>query len=117
MKKTDLTLLTGGAFVALFVLIFGVSFYGTFFTDERVNVVIDGKERITVSNGDRTESKYLIFTDKEVFENTDTLLRGKFNSSDFYGKIKVGQTCNFLVSGWRVPFLSMYRNILEYDCK
>lgn len=70
------------------------------------------KERIV----GKESSKYLIFTDKEVFENTDSLLAFKYNSSDFYGRIQVGQVCSFKVTGFRIPFLSSYRNILSYNC-
>lgn len=78
--------------------------------------VITGKERVMSQRGEAIDSKYLIFTDQEVFENTDSLLRWKFNSSDLYGKIKVGQTCSFVVNGWRIPILSMYRNTLSAEC-
>lgn len=57
-------------------------------------------------------SKYLIFTQEEVFENEDAALIGKFNSSDFYNKLEPG-THKVRVCGWRVPFLSWYRNIIE----
>ncbi len=48
-----------------------------------------------------------------VFENTDEWLRGKFNSSDFYAQIKEGETYTFTVVGVRIPFLSLYQNIIE----
>ena len=62
--------------------------------------------------------KYLVFTlDEEtdtvqVFENTDTTPYLKFNSSDFYARITVGKTYTFRTVGLRLPFLSMYRNII-----
>lgn len=57
--------------------------------------------------------KYLIFTDSETFEITDTIAYGNFRSSDVYGKIKVGETYDFTVCGWRIGFTSSYRNIVE----
>ena len=59
------------------------------------------------------DSKYLIFTDKETFENTDSLLEWKFNSSDVYGKIEKDQTYEFTVYGFRIPVLSIYRNVVD----
>lgn len=81
------------------------------------DVVVTDKERITTGSGDAMSSKYLVFTEHEVFENTDAFLALKFNSSDIQGQIGVGETCTLRVYGWRVPFLSMYRNILEADCQ
>lgn len=59
-------------------------------------------------------SKYLIFTEDDgVFEITDTLFYGRWNSSDVYGDIHEGGTYNFTVVGIRNHFLSMYPNILD----
>ena len=79
-------------------------------------VIIQDKERVVTGAGTAQESKYLIFTDVETFENTDSLLALKFNSSDVYGSMKQGSTCELHVTGFRIPFLSMYRNILEAQC-
>lgn len=82
-------------------------------TQETVTVKITEKERI--HDGD--EDKYLIWTEGEVFENTDSLVLGKFNSSDIYGKIQENETYECKVYGWRIPFLSMYRNIIDCNLK
>lgn len=65
-----------------------------------------------IKRADDTD-KYLIYTDIGTFENTDELLCGKFNSSDIYGRIRVGDTYEFTVIGFRIPFLSAYQNIIE----
>lgn len=84
--------------------------YGTMTT---VTFEVTSKERVSGDNS----SKYLVFTPNEVFENTDTWWTLKFNSSDLYGKLVVGSTCEAKVSGFRVPFLSWYRNIHSVNCK
>ncbi len=71
------------------------------------------KERVV--NGE--SSKYLIFTELKdggvrVFENTDSFIEFKFNSSDLYGKLKEGKTYELRTYGWRIPFLSKYENII-----
>ena len=106
-----------GLIVSIFAFMLGSAIFKAVITETTVtNIKVTGKERITVKNGDQVDSKYLIFTENEVFENTDTLFRLKFNSSDLYGKIREGQTCTFVVNGWRVQLLSMYRNILSAEC-
>lgn len=79
------------------------------FFSEVVTFTVTDKERITEDDS----SKYLIFTDIETFENTDTVFYWKFNSSDIYGKIKEGNTYTAKVVGFRLPAVSMYRNIVE----
>ena len=63
--------------------------------------------------------KYLIYTELEdgeilVLENTDELFYGKFNSSDMYADLKVGETYTFKVIGFRIPLFSSYQNIIDY---
>ena len=74
-------------------------------------------EKVVKNSKDR--SKYLIFTKDEedrvkVIQNTDSLLKGKFNSSDIYADLKVGKTYDFDVYGFRIPFFSKYENIESY---
>jgi translation elongation factor P/translation initiation factor 5A len=90
------------------------SVWSHFATKQTVqSVVIQDKERIVSGK----ESKYLVFTDRETFENVDSILALKFNSSDVYGRINKGATCDFVVTGFRVPLFSMYRNILRANCR
>jgi hypothetical protein len=56
-------------------------------------------------------SKYLVFTDDGVFENTDSLYYFKYNSSDVQGQLMQGGKFEVTYYGYRVPFMSMYPNI------
>ena len=65
-------------------------------------------------------SKYLVFTEDtngtiSTFEITDSWLNGRFNSSDIYAAIKIGNTYTFIVGGSRNEFMSWYPNI--YECE
>ena len=57
----------------------------------------------------------LIGTDHGVFEDRDSALYWKWNSSDFYNSMTDGHTYTFSVVGWRIPFLSSYPNIITCD--
>ena len=50
-----------------------------------------------------------------VLRNEDSLLCGKFNSSDVYAQIQVEAKYKFRICGPRVPFLSMYPNIIGLE--
>jgi hypothetical protein len=77
-------------------------------------ITINDKERITQSAGEGVSSKYIVYTEEgEVFENTDSMLFGKFNSSDVYGKLRKGKRYRVSVAGWRVHWMSSYRNIIS----
>jgi len=99
------------AILIILFLIFGIV---PDLNDHEYIITVTGKERII----DDESSKYLIFGDTDegeslVFENTDTLIRGKFNSSDFQGKMKIGQRYKVTVVGFREPFFSWYENIID----
>lgn len=88
------------------------------FNDTTYEVKITDKERIYQAGG--KESKYLVFgEDKEgnvkVFENTDCIVRSKWNSSNLQGELKEGSTYRITVVGYRIEFLSIYQNIIKIE--
>ena len=102
--------------VIVFVLILiGASIYFEF-NDKEYVVTIVKTERVN----NKEDSKYLIFCETEsgesiVFENTDSFLRGKFNSSDIYGSLQIGKKYKVTAVGIRIPFLSAYKNIISFE--
>ena len=98
--------------IMLIALITMISFnmYYCYGTTESVVVTVTSKERI--HNED--ESIYLIYTDEGVFKNTDSIYYFKFNSSDIYGELKEGESYRLNVYGFRIPFLSKYKNIINF---
>lgn len=97
--------------IAVVILAIPVSCTAQSFNDTVVTATVEKKESVS----SKDSHTYLFFTDKGVFENDDNLLRGKWNSSDFYNEIKEGKTYKFTLIGWRVPFLSWYKNIIKYE--
>ncbi len=78
---------------------------------------VTDKERIVEKSGESIDSKYLVYTTLQdgstrVFENTDSALEFKWNSSDVYAKLEDGQTFSIRTYGFRIPFFSMYENII-----
>ena len=117
IKTMKFKIITG----IIILIIIGILIAPHFATMETVSgAVITDKERVNT----RDNSKYLIWAEirtetgvrTETFENTDSALAWKWNSSDLHGQIKVGETCDFKVNGFRVGFLSWYRNILSANC-
>lgn len=66
------------------------------------------------------DDKYLVYTKDEngnsqVFEITDNILAGRFNSSDVYAEIEIGKTYKFTVGGSRNQVMSWYPNIYSFE--
>ena len=96
--------------IPVFIIV-NINYYNS---EQTITAKVIDKERISQGSGENLHHTYLIHTDKEVFSNEDVMLRGKFNSSDIQGQLHVDSTYTFKVLGWRIPVLSMYRNIVEY---
>ena len=99
-------------------------FVNTTFNDTEYTATVTDKQRIEKfvksENGIVDQSYYLIFCkDNEgnyyEFKNEDSLIRGKLNSSTFYGKIEIGHTYRFKVVGYRIPWMSAYQNIIDFE--
>lgn len=65
-------------------------------------------------------SKYLVFGENKngealVFENADSFLRLKWNSSDIQTQLKEDNTYKITVVGYRIPSLSRYQNIIKAE--
>lgn len=98
----------------LFLLITGT--WGIYYLHKQDLVIeVHRAETHCKSSGEGTNCKYLVYTDKGVFENTDDLFMAKWNSSDFHSKLLKGGKFKVSVVGYRLPFLSLYPNI--YECK
>ena len=116
MKK----ILFVGIIALIILMIFGAGYtsWSYSFNDHDVVVTVTDKDRIV--DFDTKESKYLIMGKDEegnpvVYENTDNFIIGKFTSSNFQAGIEIGKTYTFTVVGIRVPYLSMYENIIDYE--
>jgi hypothetical protein len=102
--------------ITLFIVgLLAISPMYAYLTDETITVTIKDKERIVTGSGTGISSKFLVYTDGEVFENTDSLWYWKWDSADVQNELEVGQTYTVKVYGWRVPFLSMFRNVVEVN--
>lgn len=118
MSKKSLGYLTVITLVIIAVIVAVVVVPVMNFTnDHQYTITITDKERVTIQG--ETVSKYLIYGEDEsgktyVFEDTDTLFRGKFNSSDVYGALKEGETYELTVIGSRIHILNWYENIIDF---
>ncbi len=91
----------------------------TTFNDHTYTATVTDKDRI-VKGEEGEDSYYIVFAKDDEgnyyeFKNEDNLFRGKFNSSSFQNQIEVGETYEFTVVGYRIPFFSAYENIIKFE--
>lgn len=102
-----------GLVVVAGLIWWGISSYGNWIQQTSASVTIKVTDKTRAFNNNSNEDQYLIFTDDEVFENTDSWWHNKYNSSDLYGQLKVGKTYQCDVFGERNPRWSWYRNLIS----
>ncbi len=99
--------------LAIFII---VGLFSCYNTEKEYTVTIT---KMGIKNYNNT-SKYLIWTvddngQESVYEITDTILRFRFDSSDFYGKLHEGSKYKLKTIGFRFPFFSWYENIISAE--
>lgn len=100
------------AFVLLAVVIGGgVSIAGYFQENTYANCVVNSKEN-TYNVSSKTMEKRIYTENCGVFTVNDDPARLNFNSADTYGKVKEGEAYTFTATGYRIPLLSMFPNII-----
>lgn len=102
-------------FIPAVIAILSLPFLYVYATQQNRKITVKKVERIITPYGEK--SKYLIYAEDGVYENTDNILRMKFNSADVYSQLQNGKTYMCDTYGWRVPLLSIYPNIVKCEEK
>jgi hypothetical protein len=105
----------GSAWLAIVVGIACLFLVGScassYYSDESVVIKVTGKEAVPVEGG----HEYRVYTEDETYVMKDSLVKGRFRTSNEYSKIKDGGTYTCTKFGVRVPLFSMFENIR--DCR
>lgn len=65
---------------------------------------------------DRDDDLYLVAGDNgETYKIKDLLWKGKFNSSDLYNQLDIGNKYKITTTGIRLQYFSMYKNINKIE--
>lgn len=112
-RKKNVYIVTVLFVVAVFA-IFGFSTYVVGFNDHTATITVTDKERINKDN----DSYYLVFGEDEngngvVYKNVDAIIRGKWDSSTMQANLKIGETYEVVLVGYRIPLFSSYENIIS----
>ena len=89
----------------------------TFPPESRTTISIVVEEKTVEAYEDFSVYKVFVLNrttqEKEVLTNIDDPIQGKYNSSEIYQELKVGNIYTVEVIGKRVPKWDLYRNILK----
>lgn len=111
MNKIDGHIIGNIMIVIVILLIIGFIFYCLTIQYQNKEIIeITVKDKYIKRNG-KTDL-YLVATEEgETYKISDLLFKWKFNSTDLYNELEIGKKFKVEVTGVRIPFLSMYKNI------
>lgn len=100
-----------GIIVGIFIWNYKIT-YGNVQTLE-----ITVKDKYIKRSGSEKDKYLVVDTDGNTYEITDLTFKGKWNSTDLYNQLDIGQTYKIETSGIRNGFLSLYPNINKVEEK
>lgn len=68
-----------------------------------------------IKNGSKSGRYLVVDSDKNTYEITDLFFKGKFNSTDLYNELEIGQKYKVTTTGYRIRIFSHYQNINEIE--
>lgn len=115
-RESDLGLKVKLGIAIVIVILIAIPICKSYYGEKTYTATVTDKDIKNYSSS----SKFLVFTKTEdgqtrVFSMEDSLVEGRWNSADDYAEIEIGETYNFTVIGWRIPFMSEYENIIEFQ--
>ena len=97
-----------GLVIVLLVILFGYLFFEPYITEETITIKVLNKAQFGNEPG-----KYFVFSQDEVFYNSNNYYHNKENADQLNDKIYPGSTYDLKVVGIYLPWLPRFRNITE----
>jgi len=95
-----------GLLIILLVLLFGYLFFEPFLTEDTITIEVINKAQFGNEPG-----KYFVFTQNEVFYNSNNYYQSKENADELNKQIFPGSKYKVKVVGIYMPWLPRFRNI------
>lgn len=101
-----------GIVIALVIIIVGAIVFkvATIGYSNKEVIAIEVKDKY-IKRDNKSDVYMVVDTDNNTYQITDLFFIGKFNSTDLYNELEIGQAYFIEVTGIRNQFLSWYPNI------
>lgn len=95
-----------GFVIIILVILFGYLFFEPYLTEESISINVINKAQFGNEPG-----KYFVFSEDEVFYNSDSYYQNKDNADELNDKLYPGSSYKVTVVGIYLPWLPRFRNI------
>ena len=97
-----------GFVIVILILLFGYLFFEPFLTEDTITIKVINKAQFGNEPG-----KFFVFSEDEVFYNSNNYYQSKENADELNEKIYPGTTYKVKVVGVYLPWLPRFRNIIK----
>jgi hypothetical protein len=97
-----------GVVIVILVILFGYLFFEPYITEETITIKVLNKSQFG-----NIPDKYFVFTEDEVFYNSNNYYQNKENAAEINDIIYPGSSYRVKVVGVYLPWLPRFRNITE----
>lgn len=97
-----------GVVIVILVILFGYLFFEPYITEETITIKVLNKSQFGNEPG-----KYFVFTEDEVFYNSNNYYQNKENAAEINDNIYPGNSYKVKVVGVYLPWLPRFRNITK----
>lgn len=114
-EKGAIEIVVGIILGIIFLGMIGFAIYiGTVDYQNEETIEITVKDKYVKRSGD--DDLYLVAGDNgETYKIEDLLWKGKFNSTDLYNQLTIGDKYKITTTGIRLQYFSMYKNINKIE--
>lgn len=114
-EKGSIEIVVGIILGIVFLGMIGFTIYiGTVDYQNEETIEITVKDKYIKRSGD--DDLYLVAGDNgETYKIEDLLWKGKFNSTDLYNQLTIGDKYKITTTGIRLQYFSMYKNINKIE--
>lgn len=114
-EKGNIEIIVGVIFGTIILGLIGLAIYfSTIEYQHEETIGITVKDKYIKRSSD--DDIYLVVGDNgETYKIEDLLFKGKFNSTDLYNQLEIGNKYKITVTGLRLQYFSMYKNINKIE--
>lgn len=114
-EKGFVDIVVGFIVGAIILGLIGVAIYfGTIEYQNEETIEITVKDKYIKRSGE-TDLYLVVSNSGDTYKIEDLLWKGKFNSTDLYNQLDVGNKYKITVTGVRLQYFSMYKNINKIE--
>lgn len=114
-EKGFIDIVVGFVVGAIILGLVGVAIYfGTieYQNEETIEIIVKDKY---IKRSGETDLYLVVSNSGDTYKIEDLLWKGKFNSTDLYNQLDVGNKYKITITGVRLQYFSMYKNINKIE--